>query len=58
MLGTPQTKGVGTRILDSLKLLYDKIELTAAKGSVKDFYKKNGFKISDETKNTYIWEKQ
>lgn len=57
MLGTPQTKGVGTRILDSLKLLYDKIELTAAKGSVKDFYKKNGFKVSDETKNTYIWEK-
>lgn len=53
----PCYKNVGTRILDSLKGLYEKIELTAAKGSVKDFYVKNGFRVSDETRNTFVWEK-
>lgn len=46
---------VGTSILDALKTIYDKIELTAARGSVKDFYIKNGFKISDEINNKYVW---
>lgn len=50
-------KEVGTRILDTLKSLYDKIELTAARGSVKNFYIKNGFKNTDSPKNRYIWEK-
>lgn len=50
-------KEVGTRLLDTLKNLYEKIELTAAKGSVKDFYIKNGFKVKDIRENKYIWEK-
>lgn len=56
-LDKPTYKEVGTRIMDSLKTLYDKIELTAARGSVKNFYIKNGFKACNESKNRYVWEK-
>lgn len=50
-------KEIGTRILDTLKSLYDKIELTAARGSVKNFYIKNGFKNTDAKRNRFLWEK-
>lgn len=48
-------KKIGTKILDVLKSMYDRIELTVAKGSVKNFYLKNGFKCLDKGK--YVWQK-
>ncbi len=53
----PRHKNIGTSIMDTLKSLYDKIELTAARGSVKDFYIKNGFKNVNPEENKYLWEK-
>ena len=50
-------KNIGTKILEVLKSLYNNIHLTAARGSVKNFYLKNGFICSDPDKNRFIWKK-
>jgi len=54
---TQPFKQIGTRMLDSLKKIYnDKaILLTSRKGSTTNFYKKNGFDCIDEDNNKYIW---
>lgn len=55
----PEYKGVGTGILNSLKLLADKISsFSASEQSVKNFYTKNGFVKQAGLSKYYVWEKQ
>ena len=54
----PEYKGIGTAIIESLKNLCNKISLTSSKEkSVKDFYKKNGFKEIMPDVNAFTWTK-
>lgn len=54
----PEYKGIGTAILNSLKKISDQISCFPASGkSVKDFYKKNGFKKQPNSSNFYTWER-
>lgn len=50
-------KKIGTRIIDSLKKIYNNkvILLTARAGKTGEFYVKNGFKCIEPEKNRYIW---
>ena len=43
-------------MLDALKNMYNNITLTSARGSVKNFYIKNGFICIDKEKNKFIWQ--
>ncbi len=49
-------KYIGTKMLDALKNMYNNITLTSARGSVKNFYIKNGFICIDKEKNKFIWQ--
>ena len=51
-------KNIGSKIVESLKKLYQTIELTSARGSVKEFYIKNGFKYKNKEKNQFVWQKE
>lgn len=54
----PKYKGVGTAILNMLKLMNNKIScFPSAEKSVKDFYTKNGFKKYPDVINYYVWQK-
>lgn len=53
----PEFKGIGTAILNSLKLISDNVScFPSREKSVKDFYKKNGFKKQPNSLNFYVWE--
>ena len=52
----PDFKGIGTAILNSLKKISDEIScFPSREKSVKDFYKKNGFKKQPNSFNFYVW---
>ena len=54
----PEFKGIGTGILNSLKLLTDKITCFPARTkSVIDFYERNGFTKDKDVLDCYIWQK-
>ena len=54
----PEYKGIGTAIIKSLKILCNKISLTSSsEKSVKNFYKKNGFKEIMPDVNGFTWTK-
>ena len=54
----PNYKGVGTAILNLLKLLNNKIScFPSAEKSVKNFYIKNGFEKTPDVLNYYVWQK-
>lgn len=51
----PDYSRIGSRILDSLKNLYDVITLKTNSKGVSKFYEKNGFLSIKEDSKTYIW---
>ncbi len=58
-VNTPEYKGVGTGILNSLKQLTNKITLFPTKDkSVRDFYERNGFFEFPPGCNIFMWVKE
>lgn len=51
----PEYSGIGSRILDSLKNIYETITLNPNSSGVRKFYEKNDFFQTKENPKTYMW---
>lgn len=51
----PEYSGIGSRILDSLKNIYETITLNPNSSGVRKFYEKNDFSQTKENPKIYMW---